>query len=53
MGGGLQLSTSQAFQFNRAGLESADLQQRPLGRAARIVNMSLLGKALTSWTIRR
>jgi anaerobic selenocysteine-containing dehydrogenase len=47
-GGGLQLSTSQAFQFNRAGLEMPELQQRsPLGREARIVNMSLLGKALT------
>ena len=47
-GGGLQLSTSHAFQFNRAGLEMPELQQRsPLGREARIVNMSLLGKALT------
>ena len=47
-GGGLQLSTSQAFQFNRAGLEMPELQQRStLGREARIVNMSLLGKALT------
>jgi anaerobic selenocysteine-containing dehydrogenase len=47
VGGGLQLSTSQAFQFNRAGLERADLQQRSLGREARLVNMSLLGHALT------
>ncbi len=34
VGGGLQLSTSQAFQLNRAGLERADLQQivaRPRG----------------------
>lgn len=47
-GGGLQLSTSQAFQFNRAGLEMPELQNRSaLGREARIVNMSLLGKALT------
>jgi anaerobic selenocysteine-containing dehydrogenase len=47
-GGGLQLSTSQAFQFNRAGLEMPELQKRSaLGREARIVNMSLLGKALT------
>ena len=47
-GGGLQLSTSQAFQFNRVGLEMPELQKRsPLGREARIVNMSLLGKALT------
>ena len=48
VGGGLQLSTSQAFQFNRAGLEMAELQHRsPLGRQARLVNMSELGKALT------
>jgi anaerobic selenocysteine-containing dehydrogenase len=47
-GGGLQLSTSQAFQFNRPGLEMPELQKRsPLGREARIVNMSELGKALT------
>jgi anaerobic selenocysteine-containing dehydrogenase len=47
-GGGLQLSTSQAFQFNRAGLEMPELQNRSaLGREARIVNMSLLAKALT------
>ncbi len=48
VGGGLQMSTSQAFQVNRAGLEMPELQQRsPLGREARIVNMSELGKALT------
>jgi anaerobic selenocysteine-containing dehydrogenase len=48
VGGGLQLSTSQAFQFNRVGLEMPELQRRsPLGREARIVNMSELGKALT------
>ena len=46
LGGGLQLSTSQAFHLNKAGLERADLQQRALGRAARIINMSLLGQAL-------
>ncbi len=49
VGGGLQLSTSQAFQFNRSGLERPDLQNvSPLGREARIVNMTELGKALTS-----
>ncbi|HXB69437.1 MAG TPA: molybdopterin-dependent oxidoreductase [Candidatus Acidoferrales bacterium] len=48
VGGGLQLSTSQAFQLNRAGLERADLQQKVLGREARIVNMSELGQALTT-----
>src|SRR5450631_2488434 len=48
VGGGLQLSTSQAFQLNRAGLERADLQQKALGREARIVNMSELGQALNT-----
>jgi anaerobic selenocysteine-containing dehydrogenase len=48
VGGGLQLSTSQAFRVNRTGLELPELQRRsPLGREARIVNMSELGKALT------
>src|SRR6185436_15557979 len=48
VGGGLQLSTSQAFQFNRRGLEMPELQQRsPLGREARLINKSELGKALT------
>src|SRR5712692_1591929 len=47
-GGGLQLTTSQAFQFNRRGLECPELQLlSPLRREARIVNMSELGKALT------
>jgi anaerobic selenocysteine-containing dehydrogenase len=48
VGGGLQLSVSQAFQFNRAGLERADLQEKSLGRPGRLVNMSELGKALTT-----
>ena len=43
VGGGLQMTTSQAFRFNREGLERPDLQKKP----ARIVNMSELGKALT------
>ncbi len=48
VGGGLQLSLSQAFQVNKAGLEMPELQLRsPLGREARIVNMTELGKALT------
>ena len=46
VGGGLQLSTSQAFHMNRAGLERPDLQFRALGREARLLNMSLLGRAL-------
>ncbi len=46
-GGGLQLTTSGAFQLNRAGLERPDLQfKSPLGREARTVNMAELGKAL-------
>jgi anaerobic selenocysteine-containing dehydrogenase len=47
-GGGLQLSTSQAFQFDRKALEMPELQHRSaLGREARVVNMAELGKALT------
>jgi anaerobic selenocysteine-containing dehydrogenase len=50
VGGGLQLSTSQAFHLNRVGLERADLQSQPLGREARILNMTTLGHALTEVT---
>jgi anaerobic selenocysteine-containing dehydrogenase len=47
-GGGLHLTTSHAFHFNSNALEMPELQERStLGRAARIVNMSELGKALT------
>jgi len=47
IGGGAVLSTSGAFQLNRAALERPDLQsQSPLGREARIVNMVELGQAL-------
>jgi len=46
LGGGLQLSTSQAFHFNQAGLERPDLQELSLGREARILNMAKLGEAL-------
>ncbi len=45
-GGGVQLSTSGAFQLNTAGLQRPDLQTVALGREARVVNMSQLGKAL-------
>ncbi|MBV9612054.1 MAG: molybdopterin-dependent oxidoreductase, partial [Acidobacteriaceae bacterium] len=46
-GGGLQITTSGAFEFNRAALERADLQFRSsLGREARVVNMAQLGHAL-------
>ena len=48
IGGGLQLTTSQAFQFDRTGLEMPGLQLKsPLGREARLINMTELGKALT------
>ncbi|MBL8213581.1 MAG: molybdopterin-dependent oxidoreductase, partial [Bryobacterales bacterium] len=46
VGGGLQLSTSQAYQFNLAGLERPDFQKKSLGRDARIINMTEFGKAL-------
>ena len=46
-GGGVQLSTSYAFHLNAKAVEMPELQNRsPLGREARIVNMSLLGDAL-------
>jgi len=49
IGGGLELSTSQAFHVNKNGLEMPELQLRSsLGREARLVNMSELGKALTA-----
>jgi anaerobic selenocysteine-containing dehydrogenase len=48
VGGGLQLTTSGAFDVNRKALERPDLQLRsPLGREARVVNMSRLGHALS------
>ena len=48
IGGGLQLTTSGAFEFNRTSLERPDLQwSGPLGRQARLLNMSELGSALT------
>jgi anaerobic selenocysteine-containing dehydrogenase len=51
VGGGAVLSTSGAFQVNRPALELPDLQlQSPLGREARLVNMSQLGSALNKLT---
>ncbi len=48
VGGGLQLTTSAAFQLNRPALERPDLQQvSSLGREARILNMTELGRILT------
>jgi len=47
-GGGLQLSTSGAFPFDSKRLQMRELMHHSeLGRAARIVNMSQLGHALT------
>jgi len=47
-GGGFLLSSSGAFHLNRAALERADLQlASPLGREARLVNMTQLGQTLT------
>ncbi|MFP5228582.1 MAG: molybdopterin-dependent oxidoreductase [Acidobacteriota bacterium] len=46
-GGGLQLSTSGAFKWNSTALQRPDLMEAsPLGRPARVVNMSVLGEAL-------
>ena len=49
-GGGLQLSTSGAFEFNKTAMERPDLQLRSaLGREARLVNMVQLGTALNEF----
>jgi anaerobic selenocysteine-containing dehydrogenase len=46
-GGGGQLSTSGAFAWDKKALERPDLAlSSPLGRLARVVNMSVLGQAL-------
>ncbi len=48
-GGGLQLSTSGAFPFDDKALQMPELMlASPLGRPARVVNMSQLGQALTT-----
>src|SRR5579872_1175606 len=48
-GGGIQLSCSGAFKLNDDYLERPDLMlSSPLGRPARMVNMSELGQALTA-----
>jgi molybdopterin guanine dinucleotide-containing S/N-oxide reductase-like protein len=47
-GGGGQLSTSGGFAWDKKALERPDLAlASPLGRLARVVNMSELGRALT------
>ncbi len=48
-GGGVQLSTSGSFPFNENGLRMPELMYASsLGRAARVINMSRLGEALTT-----
>lgn len=48
IGGGIQMSTSAAFQLNRRDLERADLQfASPLKRESRLLNMAELGSILT------
>ena len=46
--GGLQLTTSGAFELNKPAVQLPELERRsPLGRPARTVNMAQLGRALT------
>src|SRR3954465_898878 len=48
-GGGIQLSCSGAYKLNEDFLERPDLMlSSPLARPARVINMSELGRALTS-----
>lgn len=48
VGGGMQLSTSQPFEWNTAALEQPELQWKksPLGREGRLLNMSEVGRVL-------
>jgi anaerobic selenocysteine-containing dehydrogenase len=48
LGGGLQLSTSGAAQFNTVALKRPDLMQTALGREARTINMVELGRVLNT-----
>ncbi|HSM85807.1 MAG TPA: molybdopterin-dependent oxidoreductase [Candidatus Limnocylindrales bacterium] len=49
VGGGLQLSTSASFPLDRRSVELPELMLKsPLGRPARVVNMSELGKVLNT-----
>jgi len=50
LGGGLQLSLSGAFAVNDDQLKRKDLMETALGRPARVVNMSEIGKALATVT---
>ncbi len=46
VGGGLQLSTSEAYNLNKEGLKRSDLMASP----ARVINMTELGRALNQAT---
>lgn len=49
LGGGVQLSTSGGFSWDKQALERPDLMLKsPLGRPSRVVNMILLGQALAA-----
>ena len=48
VGGGLQMSTSGAFELNSDGLKRPDLMTTALGREARTVNMVELGRVLNT-----
>jgi len=48
VGGGLQLSTSGAFDLNTKALKRTDLMQTALGREARTINMVELGSVLNT-----
>lgn len=51
VGGGLQLSTSGAFPFNKESLIRSELMLKsPLKRPARVINMSEIGRVLTTLT---
>jgi molybdopterin guanine dinucleotide-containing S/N-oxide reductase-like protein len=50
VGGGLQLSTSGSYGLNKAGLIRMDLMGKSLGRPARVLNMSELGRILNHVT---
>ena len=50
VGGGLQLSTSGAFDLNQDALKMPELMHKALGREARTVNMVQLGSVLNSMT---
>jgi anaerobic selenocysteine-containing dehydrogenase len=48
IGGGLQMSTSGAFDLNTDALKRTDLMQSALGREARTINMVELGRVLNT-----